>query len=95
MKNNNALDIVRALLIAGGAVATSLGYLDQGQVTEISGALAVIVGAVGEVIVRFKLKKQNNKTLQDLSDLGVYDGKMDGVVGPVARAAITNLADKE
>lgn len=95
MKNNNALDIVRALLIAGGAIATSLGYLDQTQVTEITGAVAVIVGAVGEVFVRWKLKRQNNKTLQDLTDLGVYGAKLDGVVGPVARAAITALADKE
>jgi hypothetical protein len=95
MKNNNTLDVVRSLLIAGGAIATSLGYLNQGQVVEITGAVAILAGAFGEVITRIKLKKQNNKTLQDLKDLGVYNGKMDGVVGPVARAAITVLADKE
>lgn len=94
MKLKTTLDTLRPFLIAAGGIATSFGYISPGQVTEVVGAVTLIAGVVGELIAGFRERKRNNVMLTDLKDLGVYDGKLDGVVGPVARAAVTKLAEQ-
>jgi hypothetical protein len=51
--------------------------------------LGVINAVVQEVVVR-----GNNAVLTDLKDAGVYDGKVDGWLGKVAKGAIDSLIKK-
>lgn len=94
MKLKTTLENLRPFLIAAGGIAASFGYVTPGQVTEVVGAVTLLAGIFGDLFAKARERKRNNAMLTDLKDLGVYNGKLDGVVGPVAREAVTKLADQ-
>ena len=55
--------------------------------------LAPLFLAVINTVIQEFLIKDNNKVLVDLKATGLYEGKIDGWVGPNAKAAVEKLID--
>lgn len=82
---------------APGIVSLVVGALLQlPEGTELSqaslaAALTPILLAAINAVVQELVVRDNNSLLADLQDAGVYDGRIDGHVGPVAKAAVDRL----
>jgi hypothetical protein len=75
--------IVRALLqMPDGTELTHAG---------LAAALAPIVLALINAVVQEIVTRDNNTVLKELKTFGPYDGKIDGWVGPDAKAAVEKL----
>ena len=85
-----APEIVKLLVV-------SLLQLPEGtQLTQtgLAAALTPIVLALFNAVVQEIVVRGNNAVLTDLKDAGVYEGKVDGWLGKVAKGAIDTLIQK-
>ena len=57
----------------------------------VAAALFPAFLVVIQAVVQHYLVSDNNKVLADLTTTGLYSGKLDGHVGPEARAAVDSL----
>ena len=85
-----APEIVRVIL-------AGLLQLPEGtQLTQagLAAAITPILLAAINAVVQEMAGRGNNAVLSDLQDAGVYNGSLDRVIGPVAKAAVDRLIDQ-
>jgi hypothetical protein len=82
--------------IAQAALAAALSLPEGATLTQggLTAALTPVILAVINGVVQELVARDNNKVLAELKLSGVYDGKLDGWVGPIAKKGIKILADR-
>jgi hypothetical protein len=54
LTKEQVLGIVRHILTFGGGILVTKGLLDEGMVTEISGAVITLIGAIWSIVAKNK-----------------------------------------
>jgi hypothetical protein len=54
LTQEQVLGIVRHILTFGGGILVTKGLLDEGMVTEISGAVITLIGAIWSIVAKNK-----------------------------------------
>ena len=54
LTQEQVLGIVRHILTFGGGILVAKGLLDEGMVTEISGAVITLIGAIWSIVAKNK-----------------------------------------